>query len=59
MLFKEVFRRAKEEDCGRIEWTCLKWNEPSKRFYESMGARDMDEWITYRLVDSQLDDLLK
>ena len=59
MLFKEVIKRAKEEDCGRIEWTCLKWNEPSKKFYESMGARDMDEWITYRLIDEQFDDLIK
>lgn len=59
MLFKEIFKRAKENDCGRIEWTCLKWNEPSKKFYESMGARDMDEWITYRLTDSQFDELLK
>ena len=59
MLFKEVIKRAKEEDCGRIEWTCLKWNEPSKKFYESMGAKDMDERITYRLINEQLDDLIK
>ncbi|KAL2264208.1 hypothetical protein VTK26DRAFT_484 [Humicola hyalothermophila] len=34
---------------GRLEWSVLKWNEPSIRFYESIGARMMNEWVTMRV----------
>ncbi len=40
---------AVERDCDRLEWWCLKWNEPSIRFYKQMGARPMDEWAIYRV----------
>jgi GNAT superfamily N-acetyltransferase len=33
---------------GRVEWAVLDWNEPSIRFYESLGARPLDGWTTYR-----------
>src|SRR3954468_5627979 len=29
---------AMERGCGRFEWRVLDWNEPSIRFYESLGA---------------------
>lgn len=35
--------------CRRLEWSVLKWNEPSIRFYESLGARMMDEWVGMRV----------
>ena len=35
---------------GRIEWAVLDWNEPSIRFYESLGARPVEGWIRYRWV---------
>lgn len=28
----------------RLEWSVLKWNEPSIRFYKQIGARAMEEW---------------
>lgn len=33
----------------RLEWSVLKWNEPSIRFYEGMGARMMSEWVGMRV----------
>jgi len=42
-------RIATERGCDRLEWWCLKWNEPSIRFYKQMGARPMDEWAIYRV----------
>lgn len=33
---------------GRLEWAVLDWNEPSIRFYESLGARPVDGWTRYR-----------
>ncbi len=53
-LFKALAKIAVERDCGRMEWTCLNWNQPSIDFYLSMGATPMDEWTTYRLTDDKL-----
>lgn len=58
ILFKEVVKIAKEEKCPRLEWTCLNWNEPSIRFYKSIGAKPLDEWITFRLVYEDFDKAL-
>lgn len=55
---KEVFRIlmeiALEEGCQRLEWVCLNWNEPSKKFYEKMGAKPLDEWTTWRMTDKDM-----
>ncbi|EGS17169.1 N-acetyltransferase-like protein [Thermochaetoides thermophila DSM 1495] len=34
---------------GRLEWSVLKWNEPSIKFYEAVGARMMNEWVGMRV----------
>lgn len=60
---KKVFRLlasiAKENNYERIEWTCLDWNEPSLKFYKSMGAKTMNEWIIHRLDKEAIDELIK
>jgi GNAT superfamily N-acetyltransferase len=48
-LFEKLASIAVEKGCGRFEWVCLDWNEPSIRFYRSMGARPMSDWTIYRL----------
>jgi len=48
---------AVERDCGRFEWSCLKWNEPSLDFYASLGAETMDEWVTLRVSGKKLKNL--
>ncbi|MDL2292430.1 GNAT family N-acetyltransferase [Acholeplasma sp. OttesenSCG-928-E16] len=58
-LFKELASIAVKEDCGRMEWSCLKWNEPSIRFYEKLGAIRMEEWDTYRLTRDKIESLKK
>jgi GNAT superfamily N-acetyltransferase len=40
---------AVRENCGRFVWQVLDWNEPAIRFYESLGARHMKEWMTMRV----------
>lgn len=32
----------------RIEWAVLDWNEPSIRFYRSLGAEPVEGWTRYR-----------
>lgn len=41
--------------CGRLEWSCLDWNQPSIDFYKSMGAVPMDEWTVYRVTGETLE----
>lgn len=53
-LLKSVVKLAIERNCGRIEWSCLDWNQPSIDFYLSLDARAMDEWTTYRLEGENL-----
>ncbi len=53
-LLKELARIAVERGCGRMEWVCLDWNQPSIDFYRSLGAVPMDEWTIYRLTGDTL-----
>ena len=45
---------AVEENCGRLEWSCLDWNKPSIDFYLSLGAMAKDAWTGYRLSGETL-----
>lgn len=45
---------AVERGCGRLEWSCLDWNQPSIDFYLSLGAEPMEGWTVYRLTGDTL-----
>jgi GNAT superfamily N-acetyltransferase len=38
-----------ERGYARLEWVVLDWNEPSIRFYRSIGAQPIEGWTTFRL----------
>ena len=48
-LLREIAREARANDCGRLEWSVLDWNQPAIDFYRSIGAQPQDEWVRYRL----------
>ncbi len=56
-LLKRLAALAVERDCGRFEWRVLDWNEPSIRFYESLGGVLMHEWLLVRLTGQPLERL--
>ncbi|MBV6728447.1 GNAT family N-acetyltransferase [Nocardioides daeguensis] len=56
-LLTALARVAVERGYRRVEWAVLDWNTPSIEFYESLGARPMQEWTTYRLTGQALADL--
>ncbi len=56
-LLTQLARIAVERGCGRLEWWCLDWNEPSIEFYKSMGAVPMDDWTVYRIAGKTLQKL--
>ncbi|GKU27652.1 GNAT family N-acetyltransferase [Clostridium folliculivorans] len=57
VMLSYLAKLAVERKCGRLEWACLDWNEPSIKFYKGLGAKPMDEWTVYRVHDNSLQDL--
>jgi GNAT superfamily N-acetyltransferase len=56
-LLRALARIARDRGCGRMEWAVLDWNEPALRFYRSLGARPMKEWIVHRLTPPEIERL--
>ena len=49
-LLKKLASIAVERGCGRLEWSCLDWNQPSIDFYLSLGAKPLADWTMYRVA---------
>ena len=56
-LLQRLAGIAKEEDCGRMEWSVLTWNQPSIDFYHRLGAVTLEDWRTFRLTGEALERL--
>ncbi|KRE00306.1 GCN5 family acetyltransferase [Bosea sp. Root381] len=48
-LIAALARRCVDEGLPRLAWWVLNWNEPSRVFYRSIGAKAQDEWTVKRL----------
>jgi GNAT superfamily N-acetyltransferase len=53
-LLLHLVQIAKNEHCGRMEWSVLKWNKPAIDFYDRIGAEAMKEWMVYRLDEKSM-----
>lgn len=58
-LLRKLASITVERGCGRLEWSCLDWNQPSIDFYLSLGAEPMSDWTVYRLAGDTLADLAR
>ena len=56
-ILKKLAQIAVERGCGRLEWWCLDWNQPSIDFYTSLGAEPMSDWTVYRLSGETMEKL--
>jgi GNAT superfamily N-acetyltransferase len=56
-LLQRLAEIALERGGARVEWGVLDWNEPSVKFYESLGAEPLREWTKYRLTGKALERL--
>lgn len=56
-ILKQLAKIAVARDCGRLEWWCLDWNQPSIDFYLSLGAEPMKDWTVYRIAGETLKEL--
>ena len=48
-LMRELVDIALKSDCGRFQWFVLRSNSGARHFYESLGARTMDDWAFMQL----------
>ncbi len=53
-LFKHIAEIALREQCGRMEWSVVNWNEPAIGFYQKLGAKPKNENTGYRLEQKEL-----
>ncbi|KAI9431244.1 acyl-CoA N-acyltransferase [Lactarius indigo] len=57
-FFKQLAVVAQEKDCSRMDWTVLKWNQPSIDFYEKyIHAKPQDERLGMRLEVDGIENL--
>lgn len=53
-LLQQLGKLAVQRGCGRLEWWCLDWNQPSIDFYRALGAEAMTDWTVYRITGDTL-----
>lgn len=58
-LLSELAKEVVAMDGARLDWSVLKWNEPSIKFYESIGAVAQSEWVGMRVDNEGLTKLAK
>jgi GNAT superfamily N-acetyltransferase len=56
-LLVELARECVRNGYSRLQWAVLDWNTPSIEFYDKLGAKPLDDWITYRLSGDALHEL--
>ncbi|MEX0270831.1 N-acetyltransferase family protein [Leptolyngbyaceae cyanobacterium UHCC 1019] len=53
-LLVYLAQRAIAQECGRLEWSVLDWNEPAIGFYQKMGATLLPDWRICRVTGDAL-----
>ena len=57
-LFQFCAKEALRRGCGRMEWMVLDWNELAHKFYVRLGAMRLQEWIPYRMLRNEIENML-
>ncbi len=53
-LMTAVAKIARDQACGRLEWSVLDWNQNAIDFYQRFGATVLPDWKTCRMSAEQL-----
>jgi GNAT superfamily N-acetyltransferase len=49
-LFEHVLAYAREQQCSRMVWQVLEWNEPAIRFYKKYNSHLDPEWLNGAII---------
>ena len=58
-LLTSLARIGLHRGWSRLEWSVLRWNSEAIAFYDSLGGRPLDDWLTYRLTGPALDSMAR
>lgn len=53
-LLEQVAKDRSVKIPGRFEWVALRWNENALRFYRSLGAELLEDWVWIRMAGEPL-----
>lgn len=53
-LLATLARECQANGYTRLSWAVLKWNRDAIALYDSVGAKPLDEWTTYRVSGPEL-----
>lgn len=63
-LVKKVVQIAHKNECAKVQWQVMDWNEPAIKFYERrLGAHEVvehgnEKWLTYKLDSSRFQQVI-
>jgi len=58
-LLVRLAQECVEKGYGRLDWSVLDWNTPSRDFYAALGAEGLTEWVPYRAQGDALANLAR
>ena len=58
-LLIRLAQECVEKGFGRLDWSVLDWNTPSRDFYAALGAKGLTEWVPYRAEGDALANLAR
>lgn len=58
-LLRQLATTAAEQQCGRVEWAVLDWNQQAITFYEGLGAKVLPDWRICRLEGAAIGNFAK
>ena len=58
-LLIQLAQQCVEKGYGRLDWSVLDWNTPSREFYGALGAEGLTEWVPYRVQGDALANLAR
>lgn len=54
-IMRYLAQMAVTKGYARFEWQVLDWNQPAIDFYDHIGGKPVNEWLTYRLAGDTLE----
>jgi len=58
-LYTAVLKYAKDNGCKRVAWDVLDWNTGAIKFYESTGAKILEDWRVVHMNEQGLKNFIK
>ena len=58
-LYTAVLKYAKENNCKRVSWDVLDWNTNAIKFYESTGAKILNDWRVVHMDENGINTFIK